>query len=82
MRDYERLRERDLRDMEDMAYKNRNPLHHSTGIPLCEHPRDCKLCTNAARLAIQHYRPILERRVVEHIMSEYDVRCEFPHGGD
>lgn len=82
-RDYARLRAEDKRDADRMAYANSAFLHHCVGTPQCVTPIECPLCSNAARLAVQHYRPIIEKRMVEKLMSEYDVRCQMAHvGGD
>ena len=82
VRDYEKLRTQDKRDAQSMAYVISAPLHHCVGTPQCSDPPGCDLCSNAARLAVQHYRPVIERRVVQSLMDSYDVRCPMPHPGD
>lgn len=72
-RDYERLREQDRRDVEQMAWANRGALHHSTKTPECTDATRCGLCSNAARLAVQHYRPRLEKRFVEQVGQMFNV---------
>lgn len=56
-----------------MAWANRSPLHHCVGTPTCEDPTRCALCSNAARLAVQHYRSRLEKRFVEQVGRVFDV---------
>lgn len=84
MRDWPKVHEQDQADVRRMAHANQSYLHHSVEDKRsCDDPMKCKLCYNAARLAVQHYRRILEKRIVNHIMSEYDVQCEMTHpGGD
>lgn len=82
-RDYQRLQEQDKKDAQKMAFAISTYLHHSTGIPNCEDPNQCLMCSNATRLAVQHYRPIMEQRVVQSVMDMYNVSCNLPHpGGD
>lgn len=81
-RDYQRLREQDARDEHAMAFSISAPLHHCTKTPKCEDPTQCRLCSNAARLAVQHYRPIIEKRTVEVFIQYFDAGCNMPHGGD
>lgn len=83
LRDYQKLRKQDVADAERMARSISPYLHHSINQPNCPNPLLCLLCTNAARLAVQHYRPIIEKRVVESLMENYNVSCTLPHpGGD
>lgn len=83
MRDWEKVREQDARDARAMALANSSYLHYSTNTKPCQDPLTCRLCTESARLAVQHYRPIIETRVVESLMSAYNVRCKLTHvGGD
>lgn len=81
-RDYAALRESDRRDAEAMAYAISTPLHNTTDVPWCERPTECPLCSNAARLAVQHYRPIIERRIIESLTRAYGAGCAMPHPGD
>lgn len=83
MRDYQKLQEQDRKDIATLAHRNKQPLHYCTGTTQCTDPMKCDMCYNAARLAVQIYRPLLEERVVQGIMRSYDVRCTLPHpGGD
>lgn len=83
MRNYERLREQDARDVITMTHVISTPLHYTTKTKQCSDPTACPMCSNAARLAVQHYRPIIERRVIEQINRQFDVRCTMSHpGGD
>ena len=81
MRDYQRLRSEDARDVSTRAHSISSPLHYSNGTPQCKDPTQCKTCYNAARLAVQHYRPIIEKRVVQHMVHHYDAGCTMPHPG-
>jgi len=82
-RDYQRLTTQNEQDVLNMAHANSAPLHYCTQTAQCEDPTTCPLCFAAARLAVQFYRPIIEKRVVESLMTAYDVRCTLPHpGGD
>jgi hypothetical protein len=81
MRDYQKLKEQDAIDARRMAYANSQYLHHSTKTPHCTNVLECLLCTESARLAVQHYRPIIEDRVVATIMDLYNIRCRLPHPG-
>lgn len=81
MRDYQALRDRDARDAHALSYTLSAPLRHCVGTSQCKHPPDCPMCSNAARLAVQTYRPIIERRMVEHIVHEYDAGCRMAHPG-
>ena len=81
-RDYDRLRAEDKRDVDLMARTNTSYLHHSVGTPQCSDPTVCALCHNAARLAVQHYRPIIEKRIVGRLVEEYDAGCKAHHPGD
>lgn len=83
MRDYEKLRRQDALDMLSLSYKISGPLHHCTKTQQCSSPPDCDMCYNAARLSVQSYRPMVEKRVVEHLVHEYNAGCTMPHpGGD
>jgi len=79
MRNYEKLREQDQRDVYGMAYANNQALHYSTKTTTCKDPLLCLLCMESARLAVQWYRPRIEKRVVESIIDAYDVRCNMTH---
>lgn len=81
-RDYQQLQEQDRRDAERMAWANRSYLHHCTGTITCVDATTCDLCSNAARLAVQHYRPIIEKRTVQTFIDYFNAGCTFPHGGD
>lgn len=81
-RDYDRLRAQDKQDVNRMARTNSSYLHHSVGTPQCADPTVCKLCHNAARLAVQYYRPVIEKRIVGRLVEEYDAGCSGPHFGD
>lgn len=76
-KDWERFRAQEKRDMEAMARSISSPLHFSTKIPrgtCCNtgYP-PCDLCSNAARLVVQEYGPMLERRFVEQVGRMFDV---------
>lgn len=81
MRDYQKLRDLDRRDAEAAARANSSFLHHCAGVPACSDPLGCDLCFNAARLSVQFLRPRYERRFVESLQHDYDVRCPLPHPG-
>lgn len=81
-RDYQKLKLQDAADAEQMALSISPYLHHSINRSSCQNPLLCLLCTNVARLAVQHYRPIMEQRVVQSVMDMYNVRCTRPHPGD
>lgn len=81
-RNFERLKEQDRRDAQQMAYAISAPLHHTTGTRQCADPTECAMCSNAARLAVQHYRPIIERRTVHTFVDYFGAGCTMPHGGD
>jgi|GEM_PF-3699062 len=81
-RSFERLREQDERDAQRLAYAIRGPLHYTTGTPECRGSTLCDMCANAARLAVQSYRPVIAKRVVETIQNLYGIRCEMSHPGD
>lgn len=81
-RNYERLQEQDEADTRAMANANSAPLHYTTSTPQCKVPTDCPMCWNAARLSVQWYRERIELRVVNSLMDLYNIKCEFPHGGD
>lgn len=83
MRDYAKLRGQDADDGRWLARRISAALHHCAETPQCTDPTACRLCANAARLAVQEYRGVIERRVVASLMSAYDVQCDRPHpGGD
>lgn len=81
-RNYQQLTMQDNADARSMAYTISGYLHVSTKTIKCQNPLECLMCMNAARLAVQHYRPIIEARVVDSLMSLYNVRCTMPHPGD
>lgn len=82
-RNWQTMREQDQNDIRTMAMTNSSALHYCTMTKHCGDPLNCTLCMESARLAVQHYRPIIEKRVVGTLMDAYDVRCRLPHpGGD
>lgn len=82
-RDYVNLHTKDMDDIRTMARANSSALHYSTKTPTCESPTSCMLCMQSARLAVQHYRLIIETRVVKSLMDAYGIKCDLPHpGGD
>lgn len=82
IRDYQRLKRQDSEDAVRMAYANSSYLHHCTNTTQCQDAVECDMCMNAARLAVQHYRPIIEKRTVEVSIRYFDAGCKMPHGGD
>ncbi len=82
MRDFNALQQRDIRDAEILARQISAPLHHCVDTTQCTSPTECPMCMNAGRLAVQNYRKVIERRVVDHLVREYDAGCQFPHGSD
>lgn len=81
MRDYPKLRGQDADDARMIAYRISAPLHHCVGTKQCQDPTRCAMCMNAGRLAVQEYRKVVERRVVNKIVSDYDAGCSMPHPG-
>ncbi len=79
MRDYEALRVQDKADADRMARANSSFLHHCMQTIQCADPTVCVLCSNAARLAVQHYRPIIEKRMIEDLTRRYDARRGGPY---
>lgn len=80
-RSFNQLRDMDADDARRMAYAISQPLHYCTGTPQCKDPLRCPMCKDATRLAVQWYRPVLERRVVETIQSLYGITCQMSHPG-
>lgn len=81
-RDYKALRRDDELDATAMAWAIQNALHYCIKIPPCKDATRCVVCSNAARLAVQHYRPIIEKRVVDRLVNYYGAGCTGPHPGD
>lgn len=82
-RDYQALKNQDQNDVRTMAWSIHTYLHFCTETPTCEDPTQCKMCFNAARLAVQHYRPIIEKRTVRRFVDYFDAGCTMSHpGGD
>lgn len=77
MKDWAKFREQEARDMKEMAYAISSPLHFSTNTPRgkcgLDHNPPCDLCSNAARLVVQAYGPILERRFVKAVGNLFNV---------
>lgn len=81
-RDYQRLQEQDRIDARRLAYHLSAPLHHCTSTPQCKDATQCPMCSNAARLAVQDYRPTVEKRTVGTFVDHFGAGCTLPHPGD
>lgn len=71
----------DTREVQRAAYAIAAPLHHCVGTPQCTADRrsPCDMCTNAARLVLQHSAPLVATEVMDTMAYALGYRCDFPH---